>query len=379
MPRVLCLKCLDPVQDEYLPEGPGYNAGDIYVIKEGTHVPIYLLLAPGRHGHARLLNSDDYRPRPCILLNNPTEKRQPSRPPSPVGANICLMATFNGGTKLEDLPEVLQLNCMPISPHYLIRSRRRHIHTSPEWERENAWIILHAYDPKKSFSGHWRNMASQNQNESFYRLDTETLSAVVALSESRKLQWEEYCAHDKEMRRRCYTEYQAIRHKLYLARRQSSPTTTQASASGSFSSATIANIPRSGQPLATPSPPANNTVRGADTAQQPIRSFAEVARSSTSLPASESTLQSTSRSNVAAASTSVPVVETMLQPIPQAHHVATSNAPSYANAVKGNRAVAAPTLSPARTAWFSGVRGTISNVLKGKSTSPSIPQAGGSR
>ncbi|KAJ3009100.1 hypothetical protein NUW54_g2907 [Trametes sanguinea] len=383
MPRVLCLECIDPVHDEYyLPERRGaqteYNGGDICAIKEGTHVPVYLLLAPGRRIQARLLNSDDYRPRPCILLNNPTEDSMagPVAPPASVERTICLMATFNGGTKFEDLPEVLQLNTMPVSPHYLAQSRR-HVHTSPEWEKENAWVILHAYDPRKPFQGHWRNLASQNPNQSSFRLDLEALSMVHELAKVRKLQWEEYCAHDKEMRRRCYTEYQAVRHKLYLARRQSSPTT--ASASGSFSSATIANIPRSGQPLATPSPPANNTVRGADTAQQPRRSFAEVARSSTSLPASEPTLQSTSRSNVAAASSSVPVVETMLQPIPQPHHVATSNAPSYANAVKGNRAVAAPTPSPARTAWFSGVRGTISNVLRGKSTSPSVPQAGGSR
>ncbi|KAI9067477.1 hypothetical protein FKP32DRAFT_1755144 [Trametes sanguinea] len=319
MPRVLCLECLDPVRDEYyLPESRSaqteYHGGDICAIKEGTHVPVYLLLAPGRRIQARLLNSDDYRPRPCIVLNNPTEDSMagPVPPPASGERTICLMATFNGGTKFEDLPEVLQLNTMPVSPHYLAQSRR-HVHTSPEWEKENAWVILHAYDPRKPFQGHWRNLASQIPNQSSYRLDSETLSMVHELAKVRKFQWEEYCNHDKEMRRRCYTEYQAVRHKLYLARRQSSPTT------------------------------------------------------------------STSRSNVAAASTSVPVVETMLQPIPQAHHVATSNAPSYANAVKGNRAVAAPTPSPARTAWFSDVRGTISNVLRGKSTSPPIPKAGGSR
>ncbi|OSC96779.1 hypothetical protein PYCCODRAFT_1249166 [Trametes coccinea BRFM310] len=211
MPRVLCLKCLNPVQDEYLPEDgladSAYKAGDICAIKEGTHVPIYLLLAPGRRVPVQLLNSDDYRPRPCVVLNNRAESDDPG-PVSPSGRTICLMATFNGGTRLEDLPEVLQLNCMPISPHYLCQSGMRHIHTSPEWPKENAWVILHGYDTEKPFSGHWRNMASQTPNQSFYQLDTETLSAVIRLSKARRAQWEEYCIHDKGMRRRCYAEYQ---------------------------------------------------------------------------------------------------------------------------------------------------------------------------
>ena len=223
-----CVKCSSPCTDEFIPPhfnnadySRYYQIGDIWAIQEGTHVPVYRILDSGRTGYtgssytatagfvstppdpAGAGNSGAkgrYDPRPCIIMERTLKT-------SPNGCSICLMATFRRTGRLENLPEILQRFCIPVSPHDLIGPNTTHIHTTPEWYTRNAWVIAYKYDTFGRILGRWENRKSKRPKESSYMLDVRTHRQLEVICERRIIQWEAICAQDPNVKQRCYDQY----------------------------------------------------------------------------------------------------------------------------------------------------------------------------
>ncbi|KAI9067483.1 hypothetical protein FKP32DRAFT_265975 [Trametes sanguinea] len=225
MPLVICKKCrgeeLNNPDPEYRParDSRYFSPGDIWAIREGTQVPVYLILNGQYTGYsipthastggfststsyARSTALGHYNARPCIIMRRAAMS-------SPHGCTVCLMATFSGSTRLEDLPEVLRVYCIPLSPHGLLRRRpgAKHIHTSPEWPKENTWVIARKFDTYGNLVGRWENRASDDPTASSYTLDRESQAVLAQSEKERRIQWELSCAEDQTLRKRCDDEY----------------------------------------------------------------------------------------------------------------------------------------------------------------------------
>ncbi|OSC96775.1 hypothetical protein PYCCODRAFT_1472343 [Trametes coccinea BRFM310] len=158
---------------------------------------------------------------------------------SPHGCTVCLMVTFNGSTRLEDLPEVLRVYCIPLAPHGLLRRRpgAKHIHTFPEWPRENTWVIARKFDTYGNLAGRWENRASDDPAASSYTLDRENQAVLAQSEKERRIQWELSCAEDGTLRKRCYDEYKDLRRELHTKRQaENSRCAVQTSGSSSGTS-----------------------------------------------------------------------------------------------------------------------------------------------
>ncbi|KAI0326072.1 hypothetical protein GY45DRAFT_158084 [Cubamyces sp. BRFM 1775] len=232
MSYVACPRCRLPSTQHYLPdEGVSYyDIGEICAIQEGTHVPVYEILKSGaRSGPSTMFSptvgvtsfaskvqrNDAYNPRPCVIL----DKAEKSSPDGRI-IMICLMATFSRAGRLEDLPEVLQKFCIPFSPHDMCMNHPgiKHIHTTPEWQMRNTWIIAYRYGTFGKIRGRWQNRAPSSPTGSSYRLNGDMLALLNSICSQRKIQWEALSAQDPSLGKRCYEQYKVFRQNLWYKR-----------------------------------------------------------------------------------------------------------------------------------------------------------------
>ncbi|KAI0327944.1 hypothetical protein GY45DRAFT_1075227 [Cubamyces sp. BRFM 1775] len=151
---------------------------------------------------SKVQRNDAYNPRPCVILYKAAKS-------SPGGCIICLMATFSRAGRLEDLPEVLQKFCIPLSPHDMCMNHPgvKHIHTIPEWQMRNTWIIAYRYRAYGKLRGRWENRAPLSPIGSSYRLNGDMRELLISICMQRKIQWEALSAQDPNLGKRCYEQY----------------------------------------------------------------------------------------------------------------------------------------------------------------------------
>ncbi|KAI0664027.1 hypothetical protein C8Q70DRAFT_887998, partial [Cubamyces menziesii] len=215
-----CPRCRTLSVQQYLPNENAayYNVGEICAIQEGTHMPVYEILKSGaRCGPSTRLSptvgltsfpfkangGNAYNARPCVVLSN-AAKSSPNG-----GCTICLMATFSHAGRLEDLPEVLQKFCVPVIPHDLckIHPELTHIHTTPEWQMWNTWIIAYGYTTYGRITGRWEDRAPESPTGSSFKLDVEMRMLLTSICMQRRIQWEALSAQDPSLAKRCYQQY----------------------------------------------------------------------------------------------------------------------------------------------------------------------------
>ena len=144
-----------------------------------------------------------YNARPYVVLSN-SAKSSPNG-----GCTICLMATFSHAGRLEDVPEVLQKFCVPVIPHDLckIHPELTHIHTTPEWQMWNTWIIAYGYTTYGRITGRWEDRAPSSPTGSSFKLDAEMRMLLTNICMQRRIQWEALSAQDTSLAKRCYQQY----------------------------------------------------------------------------------------------------------------------------------------------------------------------------
>lgn len=151
-----CGICTGEVHDEPMPRDPNdkFTQGDVYGLKESVYTPIYDILREsfpqygvGSSAHRRsrqslldLTKVPDVisDPRPAIIMEDKEED-------DGGGLLVCL-ATRYDQTDISKLPRIFRHFSIPISPnHHMWQGYLDHLHSLPEWGKENAWIIARPF------------------------------------------------------------------------------------------------------------------------------------------------------------------------------------------------------------------------------------------
>lgn len=211
-----CENCAAPATERHCfnrdLKGGRYAYGEIIAINESVHAPIDQLFAvPSAHSTAVMSTSslglrprgDDKNPRPGVVLSIPQRTAKDSN-----GTKVRLMAGFINIYKLDDLPPVLQQFCMPVSPHYEIGMNVEHLHTTPEWQKDHAWLILPPYVSSRAVQGRWRwrDANGKRPEGCSFEVDNDTLSQLENIYVRRFKEWSEKCSEEG---------YREERHKEY--------------------------------------------------------------------------------------------------------------------------------------------------------------------
>ncbi|KAI0629484.1 hypothetical protein C8Q77DRAFT_291093 [Trametes polyzona] len=218
-----CPRCADPCLQEFVYKEDIFEAGEIWAIYESTTVPISLIL--GYKGNSASENTffsesyrspgtsnDGYKPRPCIVLDRGSGEPDPSQ-----GYQICLMTTFHKTQKIEDLPEICQRFCFPVSSVTVSRANMVHFHTTPEWTWDTSWIIVWVYRTHSELNGRWQNRESTNAR-SAYKFDDQMRSELLRLARQCRREWDAFCRSSRGARKRCSKEYWAKIRELRAER-----------------------------------------------------------------------------------------------------------------------------------------------------------------
>ncbi|PIL33675.1 hypothetical protein GSI_04299 [Ganoderma sinense ZZ0214-1] len=211
-----CEQCTTPMTQRHLFDQalePGrYAYGEIVMINESVHVPIDHILTPYRQKMGLASTS-------TLSLARSRRKERPGvflgrRPKGANGTEMMLMATFSGIYKHDDLPRLLRLFCLPISPHCGIGATIEHLHTTPEWQKNHGWLILHPFSSLATVSGRWKwkDEDGTYQKECSFKLDEEVISQLEEIHNRRFKEWNAKCS-DKGYLRECLEEYQKFKQK----------------------------------------------------------------------------------------------------------------------------------------------------------------------
>ncbi|KAH9889316.1 hypothetical protein C8Q73DRAFT_707109 [Cubamyces lactineus] len=208
-----CPRCNSLITTEYTPTGRPGRVGDICVIRESPNVPVHEILTGLPPTYATDIASDTtetvgsdvqatppywrgFKKRPCVV----TRRRHASSP-----IEVCLMATFGHTAALKDIPEILQRFCVPVYPHVI--PHMQHLHTHPEWVREDGWVLARRMHSTAPVSRRWKNVRSETPDESFFKADDEALVLLLEQCERKQEEWEALIQQDPEAPSRCLKEY----------------------------------------------------------------------------------------------------------------------------------------------------------------------------
>lgn len=217
-----CDDCHQPSTTPYKPDPQLYAQGDICAIFESPSVPVYLILtgAPPRSRSTsripqstgslmhklkeavtgrtssqsnRSTGSSDANPRPALILQNvilPCEEGE-------MTVTVCLLATFNSTVAREDLPLVLRHFCIPVSPHPLATGDEWHIHTMPQWEKSDTWIIAIPFESKmKHIPERWKDRRREAKPDGSFKLSLQATADLLTECEKRAQEWDRQCQEE---------------------------------------------------------------------------------------------------------------------------------------------------------------------------------------
>ena len=135
--------------------GVQVRAGDVYTVRESVFTPIYDLLRGCLDGdlqaqataayHAKL-RVQTYKRRPCILMQD-----YPEPATTQMTRSMCLSGTLEK-CPISSLPSVFQHFCIPIFPH---PTTEDHIHSLPQWEGKDGWIIAIPFKSSRRLLEQW--------------------------------------------------------------------------------------------------------------------------------------------------------------------------------------------------------------------------------
>ena len=135
--------------------GVQVRAGDVYTVRESVFTPIYDLLRGCLDGDLQVqataayhdkLRMQNHKRRPCILMQDYANSAA-----TQMTRSMCLSGTLEK-CPISSLPSVFQHFCIPIFPH---PTAEEHIHSLPQWEGKDGWIIAIPFDSSRRLLEQW--------------------------------------------------------------------------------------------------------------------------------------------------------------------------------------------------------------------------------
>ncbi|KAH9846519.1 hypothetical protein C2E23DRAFT_573745 [Lenzites betulinus] len=203
-----CLRCQQPSLAPYIPSNPQvkkpeYTPGDIYGIFEtiATAVAYFFEEENPKRGRKR----PNTIKRPSLIFHR---SAPPNRDKTTQFIVVCLFATFHVTQRFEDLPTVLKHFCVPVSPNVLIKPGIEHMHTDPEWAREDAYLLLLPFPARRHrLDVRWEDGRHGDVVGASFRLNEEEYRKIVALTDATFKKWEEWMKENPERAAEAVAEY----------------------------------------------------------------------------------------------------------------------------------------------------------------------------
>ncbi|KAI0740874.1 hypothetical protein C8Q76DRAFT_853153 [Earliella scabrosa] len=194
--------------DAPVPRGPGIRKGDVYKIEESIYTPIYDILSHESSNPDRATWRDSrqtfhdivqkmhatYKRRPCIMM-----KHDPDPPTVRKGRKLCLTTTLEG-ERIENLPRIFLEFCVPIAPSYAISGdEAAHVHSLPEWDRENAWVIAWMFTSRRALLGDSPDPNCVTRQERVF--GSKAMNDLKDECQKRLRAWYDKCRNDQSVSR----------------------------------------------------------------------------------------------------------------------------------------------------------------------------------
>ena len=217
-----CEACNSPERTRYTHNPEQYASGDIVRLQESIHTPIDHIFSSSSSPYTSLPSvkrgpgdGKIGKERPAVVIEPfPVAKETVSdESPSveaaaPKQMQTCLMATYEGTYTFECLPRVLKHFCLPVAPHVQLRSRRNHVHTSPEWQKDHGWLIAFIFYSTGAITGRWSwTEGCKRCEDSSFQIKEERLAELLDLCQERLEEWLSWCEQKPEELERCKAEY----------------------------------------------------------------------------------------------------------------------------------------------------------------------------
>ena len=186
-----------------------YLYGEILQVNESVHAPIDPLFASVARAKAEFPTQVIPRgrgkgPRPAVVLVA-----------RPIQLEIeetytMLMTTYSNTYNLAELPSVLQLFCMPVSPHCEIQAGVEHLHTIPEWQKEHVWLLALPFNSPGEVFGRWRWQDERGKRcgELSFYVDEEALFELAEIQGRKWDEWSKKSLDEEGYLEACYEEYE---------------------------------------------------------------------------------------------------------------------------------------------------------------------------
>lgn len=194
------------------------------MLHESVHTPIDLLFAaaatqpripglaaaaPAPSNASRSTMTNRGKQRPAVIWDDDIVDDSLSDDlNTPVRA--CLMASFEGFTTYQSLPDVLKNHfCLPVSPHCEITEGIPHLHTAPEWVKHHTWLIASPFSSFAKVSGRWQweDEKQKRHADHSFRVDDAQYIKLRAVCENRLVEWMTRCVNNEEYIADCKTQY----------------------------------------------------------------------------------------------------------------------------------------------------------------------------
>ncbi|TFK84689.1 hypothetical protein K466DRAFT_664992 [Polyporus arcularius HHB13444] len=209
-----------------LPAGYRTGLGDVYMINESICIPFYdifrqspnlertqyiqsshsLLSVCSRQTATRHVDG-----RPCILMDYHEESYVRK-----IARKVCLVTTYSGH-QMSTLPKICKEFSIPVSPSDAITAENEdHVHSSPRWSRENAWIIAWVFVTRRPLIRRMqakREAGRPSENVFFSESTAEYLDAACM---KLRTEWMAKCRKDPSLAGRYAKEFHDHR-KVFAA------------------------------------------------------------------------------------------------------------------------------------------------------------------
>ncbi len=203
-----------------LAPGMQVRAGDVYTVRESVFTPIYDLLRNCLEGDLRSQASQAYhakvteqrfKRRPCILMQD-----YPASSTTPQARRLCLVGTLEH-QPISCLPRIFREFCIPVFPHTCAFDD--HIHSSPEWEPTDTWVVAIPFDSSRRLLGKWRDEHAgiPARTRAF---GTEAMLYLKDRSMEKRAEWIMKCRQDPAFAREHFKECRvSLQHRQPQIRR----------------------------------------------------------------------------------------------------------------------------------------------------------------
>ena len=215
-----CSTCSEPLATQHAidPNKKQYAIGDIVAIQESVHTPIDPLFAsvaavqPAASSLDNVsrvskgLDGEGSPVRPAVILEPRLIAQQDQEEDT---SYLMLMATYKGTHTLAELPLVLQHFCVAVSPHCEIGEDVTHLHTSPEWQKDHAWLIARPFFSSGTVSKRWgwKDGQGKAQAGSAFKVDKPDVTRLLRTHQTKWEEWLEQCEQKGYLEDR-YKEYE---------------------------------------------------------------------------------------------------------------------------------------------------------------------------